>query len=30
MGELEVEMYEENLYIDYLEGAYEDMGEGKW
>ncbi|ASU98578.1 MULTISPECIES: hypothetical protein [Bacillus subtilis group] len=29
-GEMLYEMQKEDAYIDYIEGAYEDLGEGKW
>jgi hypothetical protein len=30
LGEMYYEMQKEEAYIEYLEGAYEDLGEGKW
>lgn len=29
-GEMMYEIQKEEAYIDYIEGAYEDLGEGKW
>jgi len=29
-GEMLAEMNREEAYIDWLEGSYEDLGEGKW
>lgn len=28
--EPDVEAMAEDLYLDWLEGSYEDLGEGKW
>lgn len=30
MGEYQAEINYEDAYLDYIEGAYEDLGEGKW